>query len=470
MTEEKQKLNIRKTLSSLFPDFGTADMDRLEMYVEEHELAKILYIFHENPEKKYRETKLKESKRRKLRTLRRIGIVDYVAEPEIASSEKNEIKIETGLQDYFWIFTPKKINLKPLKESFEYVNPCKILAESLHEHEIPDINFRLRMMVIKGKISRLGDLTYAEMEKLEDLAESVFAMASTGFNEKGEDVEPKDIVPFFDACLENIIGNVRKEKYVYNPLEPPKPVTADSLLKELEELENKMATKIAELPPIKIKKPAPMIVPRQEVLRKEPLEKKVRKPPKRHVVKKPRIKEEKSRPKKRVVKRVEVRPKKAYPQSKLLDNLFSRLSEVQQPSERIQIESGIGNIKPVEEGISLKAAVPLPSYLYEKFAGLYGTNLEEFKEVYEKRMNVYVGDKKSHARILESYQFYQIAKLISEGEGDRQLNEEEISEMLMRLDGKKISIGSVRKHIKPLVKIGLVKLNDGLYTRNEKFL
>jgi hypothetical protein len=362
--------------------------------------------------------------------------------------------LNKGARDYFWVFTPENIDLKPLEITYDYINPLQPVLDSLNERKIPE-RYALRIKLVKDRIHSIGDLTNEQMKELKDLAKAVFGLAQTGVDGNGKPIDTNYILPFFKSGLEVIGINLKKEELVlvYDPGTLPKPMT-------LEELEQKMAPPF---PPVEIKKPVPVIIPEEkvEVIEEEPPKKEIRTTPLRRKVERKVYKERKKKP-----------PKESLV-SKVLETMLPGLLRSEPTySQKIQTgDLGRGTVKQLEQSITeidLQAVVPLPSYLYPKYARRFNTTEERVKEVYEKKMRDYVSSSKHHASILGSQNFYQITKILPECK--EPFNEEELSQMILLSSGKIIPPKNIRENIKPLVRIGLVEFNDQRYKINEKFL
>jgi len=199
MMERNQEKRLRESLYKVFNALERNDIDKLVVYIGIHKLDGTFYLFLNSPDKKRRESQLEESIKEDLRKLRRIGIVDYIPDTKVVFSGSKRNRIKPGVQDYFWVFTPEKLNLEPLIDSYEYIDPIQPLLDELDEAAISDPLSALRIKMIKGMISGLGDLTTGQHEKIKTLATTVYTMAL-----KGGEVEPSELIPYFKAGLEKI--------------------------------------------------------------------------------------------------------------------------------------------------------------------------------------------------------------------------------------------------------------------------
>jgi hypothetical protein len=465
------------------------DSELLKPYVNKYDLGPLIGRYCDKPTLKFKETDLSEPERQKLRLLRAIGVTDFVVERSIYSKKRPDI------QDYTWIFTPKNIDLKPLKTNLGYVNPLKPMMDKIDSTHTKDPTFGLRLMSVKGMLASIRDITKGQDEELKSLVEAVITLVQTHRDGDGNPIQPNYIIPFFNAGLETIginlnnkVNNNEGVRSVYSPRGGvlPKPMT-------LEELEKSMAARNATLP--ETKKSVQEIIPKEAVTKQgdmgeETIEEALRPTKhtveriraKRHVeetkIERPNIERTKvERP--RIHREKKVKPPEETLASQVLKTMLPGLAGSGSSYQRLKIEEekveGLGEVtaKQLEKSITdidLQSIVPLPVYLYTEYAAIFKTTANQFKEIYERRMKEYVGNSKWHASILESDHFYRTAKVLPKLFDKEAFNEQELSQLISTTEGRDISIKNIRKSIQPFVQIELVTCSEEKYSINKIFL
>jgi hypothetical protein len=472
MTGESKQPTTQYVLHNLFSKLGKRELGTLETYVKQHDLMSLLQLYLEDPEFRYKESALEETEKRKLRLLRRIGAVDYVVDTE---------SVKGGLQDYIWVFK-RNVYLAPLKKTFEYVNPLKPLLDRIDVAYIPDSRFNLRLRSIMGTVASLGDITKKQRKELKDLIKAVITLAKTGKDAYGKPIGPEYIRPFFYVGLgtigiNNKVGETGEVRLVYNPSVLPKPMT-------LEELKESMARRNA--PPAEAKKTAQEIVLGATVTTESMSEEtigEVLRPSKRATERiinrhheEPKVERPKAE-KPKTHRERKVKPLKETLASQVLKEMLPGLLSSQPNELKIQTERvetlNRHTVSKLEQRITevdIQEIIALPPYVYTEYASVYETTVKDFSETYEKRLKDYVGGSKYRMSLLESENFYRIAKTLPKMFDKESFGESELSQLVLSTYGIDLSAKVITKNISPLVKVGLVARDRNGYKLNKNFL
>lgn len=449
--------------------------DFLKSYIDRHDLSNVIKTWCENPSKRYNDIEITENQRRQFKRLQKLGTANRVTETvSDLDIGKNNLP---GAENYFWVFTPERTNIEILMGDQEEKDTIGILLKDIDPRSIRDPGFARRILTVRNRIYSLRGLTKEQAEQIDAFSRTIYLMAQKGVDETGKRVDPSEIVPLFEGYLREIGIGTSRGGEVYKPSKHPGKRTGAQIRKEMDDFESLWENR--RLEDIRKKELEEQIetdrqkeIQRQKELvaqleldRAQMVEKR-----KAEAAKRPYL----EKIKKVAAEKPEVekpRIKKPSESSVLLRKLLPGLVEERRASERLQIQVeedeiiGLDTVQNYSE-----QSIPLPSDIYKKFADRYHTTPEIFRKIYEKKMRRYVGASKDKARVLQSQAFYEIAKKMANTDVNKQFNEQELSETIVLLNGKKIAPKSARKNIDPLVKIGLVKLSADLYSINKKFL